>query len=98
MWRETADRLFPVRVALRAERGGGDLATEGWLVLGPRPDGSGYGPDDLEAVADVAGPVGRALRVVGVRGAQEAERSAALDALRADLHDGLRALQTARAD
>ncbi|WP_412061285.1 hypothetical protein [Rubrivirga sp. IMCC45206] len=63
--------------------------------LGPRPDGSGYGPDDLGAVADVAGPVGRALRVGGVR---ETGRAAALDALRADLYDGLRALQAARAD
>jgi len=67
VWHDPSDRQFPVRVALRAERSGGEIATEGWLLLGPRPDGSGYGPDDLEAVADVAGSVGRALQVVRVR-------------------------------
>ena len=53
-------------------------SVEGWLVLGPRPDGSGYGPDDLEAVTEVAGPVGRALRVVRVWEAREASQEAAL--------------------
>lgn len=61
IWRQPEDRTFPVRVALQAERGGGELATEGWLLLGPRPDGSGYGPDDFDAVAEIAGPAGRAL-------------------------------------
>jgi len=32
VWRQPEDRTFPVRVALRAERGGGDLATEGGLL------------------------------------------------------------------
>ncbi|MDF1838409.1 MAG: hypothetical protein P1V35_11100 [Planctomycetota bacterium] len=67
IWSQPKDRLFPVRVALRSERAGGEVATEGWLLLGPRPDGSGYGSDELEAVATVAGPIGRAIRVVRVR-------------------------------
>ncbi|WP_412061314.1 hypothetical protein [Rubrivirga sp. IMCC45206] len=100
VWREATDRRFPVRVALRAERGGGEIATEGWLLLGPRPDGSGYGPDDLEAVAEIAGPVGRALQVVRVRESRARARRAdrdriteTLDALRADLQ-GLRAARS----
>ena len=100
VWREPGDRQFPVRVALRAERGGGEIATEGWLLLGPRPDGSGYGPDDLEAVAQIAGPVGRALQVVRVRDAREAARSDRADALAESLRqlrDAVAALHAARA-
>ena len=97
VWAESSDRTFPVRIALRSERAGGEMATEGWLVLGPRPDGSGYGPDDLEAVTDVAGPVARALQVVRVRenrDAQLAQRDASLEAHLAALHNRLEALQT----
>lgn len=97
VWRDASDRQFPVRVALRAERGGGEIATEGWLLLGPRPDGSGYGPDDLEAIAQIAGPVGRALQVVRVRQARDAAQSEraetlaeSLRQLREDLARGLR--------
>jgi hypothetical protein len=46
------------------------------LVLDPRPDGSGYGSDDLEGVAEIAGPVGRALRVVRVREERATELAA----------------------
>lgn len=93
VWRQPTDARFPLRVALRAERGGGEVATEGWLVLGPRPDGSGYGPDELEAIAAVAGPVGRALQVVRVREARAADLSASLDALRAAFREELRSLR-----
>jgi hypothetical protein len=85
------DPMFPVRVALRAERGVGGADLEGWLLLGPRPDGSGYGPDDLDAVADVAGAVGRALRVVRVREEREDALAGALDEIRREvlaLRDG----------
>jgi hypothetical protein len=98
-WREvvrpqTADRQFPLRVALMAERGGGEVVTEGWLVLGPRPDGSGYGSDELEAVATVAGPVGRALRVVRGRQARSADLTRALDALRSEFRQEIRSLRS----
>ena len=89
VWQVSADGAFPLRVALTSERAGGEVAVEGWLVLGPRPDGSGYGPDDLEAVAEVAGPVGRALRVVRVREAREAARESALAAALRQLRDDL---------
>jgi hypothetical protein len=97
VWAESSDRTFPVRIALRSERAGGEMATEGWLALGPRPDGSGYGPDDLEAVAEVAGPVARALQVVRVRENHDAllaQRDASLAAQLAALHNRLEALQT----
>lgn len=89
VWRVPSDRRFPVRVALRSERASGENAVEGWLALGPRPDGSGYGPDDLEAVAEIAGPVGRALQVVRVRG----ERDGAMDEVQRALRE-IRALLT----
>ena len=51
------DRQFPVRMALRCPFG----TIRGWLLLGPRPDGSLYGKDDLEALAEIATPLRRAL-------------------------------------
>jgi hypothetical protein len=40
---------FPVRLELGCPACGAD----GWLLLGPRPDGSLYGADDLEAVKSI---------------------------------------------
>ncbi|MEO8547841.1 MAG: hypothetical protein ABI422_05675 [Sphingomicrobium sp.] len=51
------DRRFPVRMALRCPFG----TIRGWLLLGPRPDGSLYGKDDLDALAEIASPLRRAL-------------------------------------
>ncbi len=72
IWDAPGDALFPLRVALRSEDAGGESSTQGWLLLGPRPDGSGYGRDDLEALAHIAGPVGRALEIVRTREARSA--------------------------
>lgn len=66
-WR---DPVFPVRVRLAAERGGTPTQV-GWMALGPRPDGSGYSADELEAVAAVAGPVARAAWIVRARAERE---------------------------
>jgi hypothetical protein len=41
--------LFPVRLPLRCSSG----RIGGWLFLGPRPDGSLYGRDDLDAVNQI---------------------------------------------
>lgn len=49
--------LFPVSIAMRCPFGG----TSGWLLLGPRPDGSLYGKDDQNAVQHVLAPLRRAL-------------------------------------
>jgi hypothetical protein len=81
-WR---DPVFPVRVRLAAERGGTPTRV-GWLALGPRPDGSGYGRDELDALAAVAGPIARAVWIVRARAERDAELErrlqAAEDALR----------------
>jgi hypothetical protein len=40
---------------------------EAWLVLGPRPDGSPLGKDELQALAKAAGHLGRALDIARQR-------------------------------
>lgn len=62
------DPVWPLRMALPA--GGGTVA--GWLLLGPRPDGTLPGKDEREALEAIAEPVGRAIRVAQRREAQEA--------------------------
>jgi len=54
------DPLFPLRV--RVEDGSGALV--GWLLIGPRPDGSIAGKDEREAIEDIVVPLARSLRVV----------------------------------
>lgn len=67
---DRADPLFPMRVALRVRHLGG--APIGWILLGPRPDGSFYGKDEQEALAEIADPVARAVQIVLQRDAREA--------------------------
>jgi hypothetical protein len=63
------DARFPLRIPLRAD--GADPPLIGWMLLGPRPDGSFYGRDEREALAEIADPVARAIRVVQLREARE---------------------------
>ena len=49
---DRADPLFPMRIPLHAEA----MGATGWLLLGPRPDGSLYGHDEREALEDIADP------------------------------------------
>ena len=63
------------------------------MSVSSRPDGSGYGLDDLEAVAEIAGPVGRALQVVRVREGRDAELAATLGERDANLMEQLGRLQ-----
>lgn len=65
---DRGDPVWPLRLALPA--GGGTIS--GWLLLGPRPDGTLPGKDEREALEAIAEPVGRAIRVAQRRGAQEA--------------------------
>ncbi len=51
------DPVFPVRFQLHGPLSNGDL----WLALGPRPDGSLYGRDDLEALAAIVPAIRHAL-------------------------------------
>jgi hypothetical protein len=48
---------FPLQLTLRCSFGG----HHGWLLLGPRPDGSSYGKDDAEALEAVLPALRRAL-------------------------------------
>ncbi len=80
------DPLFPMRVPLRVRHGEG--APVGWILLGPRPDGSFYGRDEREALAEIADPVARALQVVARREAREKKLEARLAAIEAKLAGG----------
>ena len=65
---DPSDELFPVRMPLEAEGHG----RVGWLLLGPRPDGSLFGKSEFIAIEEVAEPVARAIEVTLRR--QERER------------------------
>ena len=64
------DLAYPVRVRLPEARD----RTAGWLLVGPRPDGSLIGKAEREAVAEISGAIGRAL-------VSAARRTAATQAL-----------------
>jgi hypothetical protein len=75
---DEADPVFPVRVPLEAEGHG----RVGWLLLGPRPDGSLFGKAERAAIEEVAEPVARAVQVALTRQEREAgyeQRFAALE-------------------
>ena len=65
---DPADLLFPYRVPLEAEGHG----RVGWLLLGPRPDGSLFGKAEREAIDEIAEPVARAVQVALIREQREA--------------------------
>lgn len=88
---EPLDPIFPMRVPLRVRHGGGEPI--GWVLLGPRPDGSFYGKDEREALAEIADPVARAVQIVKVREERQKQqdgRLAALEAAVAKLANGRR--------
>lgn len=58
---------FPLQIALRCPLGG----IRGWLLLGPRPDGSFYGKDDIDALAAIAPALQRTLFQVAEREKEE---------------------------
>ena len=82
------DPLFPMRVPLEAEGHG----RVGWLLLGPRPDGSLYGKDEREALAEIADPVARAVEIVRTREAREERQEGRFAAIEAKLASVLRGL------
>jgi hypothetical protein len=84
------DKLFPLR--LRVEDGSG--AFLGWLLVGPRPDGSIAGSDEREALEeDIAVPLARSLRIVLNREAEKQELLQLLEAHRQRIERIERALQ-----
>jgi hypothetical protein len=75
------DEPFPLRIALRCPLGD----VRAWLLLGPRPDGSFYGADDLKALSEVVAPVQRTLFLVAEREAQDLQQRQAQRALRREV-------------
>ncbi|MGQ0557979.1 MAG: hypothetical protein ACT4OE_00070 [Sphingosinicella sp.] len=71
---DVSDSLFPLRVPLTVRHGAAEPV--GWLLLGPRPDGSLYGRDERDTLAEIADPVARAIRIVLAREAREARYEA----------------------
>lgn len=65
---DPSDLLFPYRVPLEAEGHG----RVGWLLLGPRPDGSLFGKAERDAIDEIAEPVARAVQVALIREQREA--------------------------
>jgi hypothetical protein len=84
------DAVFPLRLPLQAD-GHGRM---GWLLLGPRPDGSFYGRDERETLAQIAGPVARALKIAAAREKREDEEREAWQEQRALNRALLGTLQT----
>jgi hypothetical protein len=76
---DRGDPLFPMRIPLRVRHGGD--APIGWILLGPRPDGSFYGKDEREALAEIADPVARAVQIVELRERRRREQEVRLAAL-----------------
>jgi hypothetical protein len=81
---DRADPLFPMRVPLRISQ---DAAPIGWFLLGPRPDGSFYGNDEREALADIARPLARAVQIVRVKEEHHRSQKNALAKLSRELAD-----------
>ena len=74
------DAMFPLRVRLCIETGD-EPKTVGWLLLGPRPDGSFFGKDEREALEAVAGSVARAIHIAQLREQRDAQAEARLTGL-----------------
>ena len=72
---DRADSLFPMRVPLCSD----SVGTVGWLLLGPRPDGSFYGKDERDVLLAIAEPVARALAVAKAREASDTKRRREID-------------------
>jgi hypothetical protein len=83
---DRSDVVFPMRIPLEADGHG----RVGWLLLGPRPDGSFYGKDERETLAAIADPIARGLEIATHR----AEREGAQAELNAQIGRTLTAIDT----
>jgi hypothetical protein len=70
---EAADKLFPIRVPLVPSSDKEEPI--GYLLVGPRPDGSIPSREEQKALADVSEGIARAIRTVIKREARETEVS-----------------------
>ena len=62
------DHSFPLRLEIETSAG-----AFGWLLIGPRPDGSIAGNDEQEALEKIAGTLGRSIRIVLAREKEKQE-------------------------
>lgn len=69
------DHVFPLRLQIETSMG-----AFGWLLIGPRPDGSIAGNDEQEALEKIAGTLGRSIRIVLAREAEKQELLGLLEA------------------
>lgn len=83
------DPMFPLR--LRIEDAAKSF--QGWVLIGPRPDGSVAGKDEREALVEIAGPIGRSLRIVLKREAEQRELASIIEANRTRIERLEQALQ-----
>jgi len=74
-----SDRVFPLRQPLMIE----EETRTGILLLGPRPDGSFYGTDELETLAQISGQMARAIVICRQREAAQADLASQLQAITA---------------
>ena len=66
---ESSDRMFPIRLALVPSSD--DEAPIGYILVGPRPDGSVSSKDEQKALAGVSEAIARAVRTVMKREVHE---------------------------
>ena len=71
------DGPFPLGLALRCPFG----TVRGWLLLGPRPDGSTYGRDDIDALTEIAPLLQQTLFLIAEREADDRRNRARQRAL-----------------
>jgi K+-sensing histidine kinase KdpD len=72
-----ADKFFPVRIALVPSSE--DEAPIGFILVGPRPDGSIIGKEEQRALAGVSEAIARAVRNVTKREIREKEVTDAIE-------------------
>jgi len=78
--REKSDLLFPARLPLIVEEIGADRLI-GWILLGPRPDGSFFRREECDVLNDVASPIARSIDVVQRRSKLDRDRLTRIEAL-----------------
>jgi hypothetical protein len=88
MSRDFGDCLFPVRVEILCPMSG----KSGWLLLGPRPDGSLYGKEDFDAIEYVKPAIRHALAWATAREAMRNEQRRQWQSLRRDVGELRRCL------
>jgi hypothetical protein len=79
----SSDRTFPIRVPLQTKSREG--AWIGWLLVGPRPDGSILSKDEQRALVEVSDPITMAIRIASGREEREKMFESRIEALEAHL-------------